>query len=185
MINATDIRNGMMIKYDDGLYIVVGFHHLTPGNKRALIQARLKSLKNGNVIQNRFRATDKIEKVFMDYRTMEYLYNDGQNYCMMDSETLEQVFIPGSVLDDYAPYMPLNSRVRVGFYEGRPVSVELPAAVELKITETTPGTKGDTVTNVFKPAKLETGLEIKVPMFINEGDTIKVDTRTGEFLSRA
>ncbi|MFQ5863464.1 MAG: elongation factor P [Candidatus Brocadiales bacterium] len=185
MINATDIRRGMMVKHDGDLYVVVDFHHLTPGNKRALIQARLKSLKHGNVIQNRFRSTDKIEKVFMDYRTMEYLYNDGQNYCMMDTETLEQVFIPGDVLEDYDPYMPLNCKVRVGFYEGRPVSVELPAAVELKVTETAPGTKGDTVTNVFKPAKLETGLEIKVPLFINEGDVVKIDTRTGEFLSRA
>lgn len=185
MINATEIRNGMMIKHDGELYIVVGFHHLTPGNKRGLIQARLKSLKHGNVIQNRFRATDRIEKVFMDYRPMEYLYKDDHNYCMMDTETLEQVFIPGEVLDDYEPYMPLNCQVKVGFYEGRPVSVELPAAVELKVIETTPGTKGDTVTNVFKPAKLETGLEVKVPLFINEGDVVKVDTRTGEFLSRA
>ncbi|MCB7129472.1 MAG: elongation factor P [Candidatus Brocadiales bacterium] len=185
MINATEIRNGMMIKHDGDLYVVVGFHHLTPGNKRGLIQARLKNLKQGNVIQSRFRVTDKIDKVFMDYRTMEYLYHDGSNYCMMDTETLEQEFLPGSVLDDYALYMSLNSKVRVGFYEGRPVSVELPAAVELKVTETSPGTKGDTVTNAFKPAKLETGLEIKVPMFINEGDVLKVDTRSGEFLSRA
>ena len=185
VINATELRNGMMIKHDGELYIVVGFHHLTPGNKRALIQTRLKSQKQGNVIQNRFRATDKIEKVFMEYRTMEYLYHDGQNYCMMDSETLDQEFLPGSVLDDYAPYMPLNSKARVGFYEGKPVSVELPASVDLRVVETSPGIKGDTVTNVFKPAKLETDLEIKVPMFINEGDVVKVDTRSGEFLSRA
>ena len=169
VINATELRNGMMIKHDGELYIVVGFHHLTPGN----------------VIQNRFRANDRIEKVFMEYRSMEYLYHDGQNYCMMDSETLDQEFLPGSVLDDYAPYMPLNSKARVGFYEGKPVSVELPASVDLKVVETSPGIKGDTVTNVFKPAKLETDLEIKVPMFINEGDVVKVDTRSGEFLSRA
>ncbi len=185
MINATEIRNGMMIKHDGELYIVVGFHHLTPGNKRALIQTRLKSLKQGNVIQYRFRAIDKIDKVFMEYHTMEYLYHDGANYCMMDTDTLEQEFLPGSVLDDYAPYMPLNSKVRVGFYEGRPISVELPSSVDLKVTETSPSIKGDTVTNVFKPAKLETGLEVKVPMFISEGDVVKVDTRSGEFLSRA
>lgn len=185
MINATDIRNGMMIKHEGELYIVTEFQHHTPGNLRAMVQAKLKSLKQGNVIQKRFRASDKIEKVFMDYRTMEYLYHDGQNYCMMDTETFEQVFLPGDVLDDYAPYMPLNSTVKVGFYEGRPVSVELPTTVALKVVETTPSTKGDTVTNVFKPAKLETDLEVKVPLFINEGDVVKVDTRTGEFLSRA
>lgn len=185
MIVANDIKKGMMIKLDGELYTVVDFHHLTPGNKPAMIQAKLKSLKAGNVITNRFRSTERVEDVYLDYREMEYLYNEGENYCLMDSETLEQFFVSKEVMGDAVNYMPHNCKVRMTFYEGRPVAVELPASVTLEVKETAPGVKGDTVTNVFKPATLETGLVIKVPLFINTGDMIKVDTRTGEFLSRA
>ncbi|HHT9119200.1 MAG TPA: elongation factor P [Candidatus Hypogeohydataceae bacterium YC41] len=185
MIVANDIKKGMMIKLDGELYMVVDFQHLTPGNKPAMIQAKLKSLRVGNIITNRFRSTERIEDVYLDHREMEYLYNDGENYCLMDSDTLEQIFVTKEILGDAVNYMPHNCKVRVTFYEGRPTAVELPSAVILKVTETAPGVKGDTVTNVFKPATLETGLVIKVPLFINTGDTVKVDTRTGEFLSRA
>jgi elongation factor P len=185
VIVANDIKKGMMIKLDGELYMVVDFHHLTPGNKPAMIQAKLKSMRVGNVIQNRFRSTERVEDVYLDHRDMEYLYNDGDMYCLMDSETMEQLFIPKEVLGDTVNYMPHNCQVRVTFYEGRPVSAELPASVVLEVKETDPGVKGDTVTNVFKPATLETGVVIKVPLFINPGDRIKVDTRSGEFLSRA
>lgn len=185
MIVANDIKKGTMIKLDGELYTVVDFQHLTPGNKPAMIQAKLKSLRKGNVITNRFRSTETVEDVYMDHREMEYLYNDGKDYCFMDSATLEQLFVAKEVLGDAVNYMPHNCSVRLTFYEGNPVAVELPSAVTLKVTETSPGVKGDTVTNVFKPATLETGLVIKVPLFINTGDVIKVDTRTGEFLSRA
>ncbi len=185
MIVANDIKKGMMIKLDGKLYMVVDFHHLTPGNKPAMIQTKLKDLKDGTIIQNRFRSTEKVEEVFLDHREMEYLYNDGGNYYLMDSETLEQMPVSKETLGDAVNYMPYNCKVMVTYYEGHPVAVELPSAVILKVVETSPGTKGDTVTNVFKPATLETGLVIKVPLFINIGDVIKVDTRTGEFLSRA
>ncbi|HHT9118056.1 MAG TPA: elongation factor P [Candidatus Hypogeohydataceae bacterium YC38] len=185
MVAANDIKRGMVIKSDGELYVVVDFHLLTPGNWRGMVQTKLKSLKQGNVIQKRFRSTDRLEDVFVEFRTMEYLYNTGEDYCLMDTETLEQIFITKAVLEEALPYMPLNSQIRVSFYEGQPISVDLPAAVTLKVTETAPGAKGDTVTNVFKPATLETGLVIKVPLFINTGALVKVDTRTGEFLSRA
>ena len=185
MIAANDIKKGTMIKLDGELYMVVDYQHLTPGNKPALIQAKLKSMRVGNVITNRFRSTERVEDVYLDHREMEYLYNDGENYCFMDSASLEQVFVTKEVLGDAVNYMPHNCKVRLTFYEGRPVAIELPSSVALKVTETDPGVKGDTVTNVFKPATLETGVVVKVPLFTNTGDVIKVDTRTGEFLSRA
>jgi elongation factor P len=115
---------------------------------------------------------------------MEYLYKDGDNYCFMDTENYEQILLPKEAVEDAMPYMTLNSQAKIAFYEGKAISVELPTSVVLKIVETDPGMKGDTVVNVYKPAKLETGLVVKVPLFINNGEIIKVDTRTGEFLGR-
>lgn len=184
MINATEIKKGQVIKVDNDLYLVVDYQHITPGNWRGMVQAKLKHLKDGNVVQKRFRSTDKIEDVFLEHRTMEYLYKEGDNYCFMDTENYEQVFLNKGIVEDAIPFMKLNSQVKVTFYEGMAISVELPPSVSLKIVETDPGMKGDTVTNVYKPAKTETGLVVKVPLYIDNGETIKVDTRTGEFLSR-
>ncbi len=184
MINATEIKRGIVLKVDNELFVVMDFQHITPGNWRGMVQAKIKSLKQGNVIQKRFRSTDKIEDVFLEHRVMEYLYQDGDSYCFMDTETLEQIFIQGDAIEAEIPYISLNSQVKISFYEGKPISVELPASVILSIEETDPGVKGDTVTNVFKPAKLETGLVVKVPLFVNQGERIKVDTRTGEFMKR-
>ncbi|MCF6158972.1 MAG: elongation factor P [wastewater metagenome] len=184
MVSATEIKKGTVIKLDNELYLVVDYQHVTPGNWRGMVQAKLKSLKQGNVIQKRFRSTDKLEDVFLDYRVMEYLYRDGDNFCFMDTENYEQVLLPKEAVEDTIPYMTLNSQVRIAFYEGKAISIELPTSVTLKIVETDPGMKGDTVVNVYKPAKLETGLIVKVPLFINNGERIKIDTRTGEFISR-
>ncbi|MGR3311202.1 MAG: elongation factor P [Candidatus Brocadiales bacterium] len=184
MINATEIKRGIVLKVDNELFVVMDFQHITPGNWRGMVQAKIKSLKQGNVIQKRFRSTDKIEDVYLEHRVMEYLYQDGDNYCFMDTETLEQIFIQGDAIKAEIPYISLNSQAKISFYEGKPISVELPASVILNIEETDPGVKGDTVTNVFKPAKLETGLVVKVPLFVNQGERIKVDTRTGEFIKR-
>lgn len=184
MINATEIKRGTVLKVDGELFTVMDFQHITPGNWRGMVQAKIKSLKQGNVIQKRFRSTDKLEDVFLEHRAMEYLYPDGDNYCFMDTETLEQIFIQGDAIEAEIPYIALNKQAKISFYEGKPIAVELPASVALTVEETDPGVKGDTVTNVFKPATLETGLVVKVPLFINQGERIKVDTRTGEFISR-
>ena len=184
MVSATEIKRGTVIKMDGELYLVVDYQHVTPGNWRGMVQAKLKSLKQGSVVQKRFRSTDKIEDVFLDHREMEYLYKDGDNYCFMDTENYEQILLPKEAVEDAMHYMILNSKAKIAFYEGKAISVELPTSVVLKIVETDPGMKGDTVVNVYKPAKMETGLMVKVPLFINSGEMIKVDTRTGEFLGR-
>lgn len=185
MISATDVRKGLILKVDGELFSVSGFNHVTPGKGRAHMQVSMKSLKQGNVIQKRFRSSDKVDDVFLEHKNMEYLYKDGNGYCFMDTETYEQVILSKEVLGDTVSFIAVNSKVEVSFYEDNAINIELPASVVLKIVETDPGTKGDTVTNVFKPAKLETGYEIKVPLFVNSGESIKVDTRTGEFMSRA
>ena len=185
MINAIDLRKGLMIKIDGELYTVSSYHHVTPGKGRAHMQVSIKSLKQGNVIQKRYRSSDKVEDVYLDHRDMEYLYQEGDNYCFMDTETYEQVFLSKDVLGDAMSYVAPNAKVTVSLYENKAIGVELPSSVTLKIIETDPGSKGDTVTNVFKPAKLETGFVIKVPLFINTGEIVKIDTRTGEFIGRA
>lgn len=185
MINATEVRKGMVIRVDDELYSVSNFDHVTPGKGRAHMQVYMKSLKNGNVTQKRFRSMDKIDDVFLEHKEMEYLYQDGDNYCFMDTASYEQITLSNDIVGAYIPYVPLNMNVEVSFYEGRAISVALPASVILKIVQTDPGAKGNSVTNVFKPATLETGLVVKVPLFVESGETIKVDTRTGEFMGRA
>jgi translation elongation factor P len=185
LINAIDLRKGLVVKIDGELYVVAGFNHVTPGKGRAHMQVSIKSLKQGNVIQKRFRPSDKVEDIFVDRRDMEYLYQEGNNYCFMDSENYEQVFLSKEVLGDAMSYIIPNSKVSVSLYNNNALGVELPSSVILKITETDPGTKGDTVTNVFKPATLETGYVTKVPLFVNTDEMVKIDTRTGEFMGRA
>lgn len=185
MINAVDIRKGIILNVDGGLFMVADFQHATPGNKRGFVQVTLKNLKQGNTIQRKFRSTDKIEDIFLDHREMEYLYQDGNSYCFMDSENFEQVFLSKSDVESAMQYITPNIKVDMSFYEGKAIDINLPSSVVLKIVETEPGMKGNTVTNVFKPARLETGLVIKVPLFIDNDEFVKVDTRTGEFLGRA
>ena len=184
MLSATELKRGTVIKMDGELYLVVDYQHVTPGNWRGMVQAKLKSMKQGSIVQKRFRSTDKVEDIFLDHRNMEYLYRDGDSYCFMDTENYEQIMLPEEAIKDANTYIVLNSQAKIAFYEGKALTVELPTSVVLKIVETDPGMKGDTVVNVYKPAKLETGLIVKVPLFVNNGETIKVDTRTGEFLGR-
>lgn len=184
MISATEMKKGGVIKLDKDLYVVVEALHVTPGNWRGMVQAKLRNLKQGNIVQKRFRSTDKVEDIFLEYRTMEYLYKEGDSYCFMDTENYEQIMLPKEAVEDAIPYMKLNTQARIAFYENKALSVELPTSVVLEIVETDPGMKGDTVVNVYKPATLETGLIIKVPLFINTGEKVKVDTRTSEFLGR-
>ena len=184
MINATEIRKGMVVKMDGELFLVLGYEHIAPGNWRAIVQAKLRNIKQGNIVQRRFRSSDKLDTVFLESKVMEYLYKQGDTFCFMDTESYEQVLLPADLVESSMPYVALNSQVRIGFYDEKPLSIDLPASVALKVAETDPGARGNSVTNVFKPAKLETGVVVKVPLFINVGDKVKVDTRTGEFIQR-
>lgn len=181
---ATDIRRGSVLILDGDLFVCTEFQHKTPGNLRGNVQTRLKSLRDGRTINRKFSSTERVEFAFLDKRACEYLYKDNAGYCFMDAETFEQFTIDEELIKDQMCYVVENAPVAVTFHEGTPVSIELPASVELKVTHTEPGAKGDTVSNVFKPATLETGLEIKVPNHISIGDVVKVSTDSGDFLGR-
>lgn len=184
MLKATDLRKGKVIKIDGKLVRVTDFQHITPGNWRGIVQIKFKDIITGNGSQRRISPEDKFEDVFLDNRKMQYLYKSGDMYVFMDMETYEQPELTEDVVGDSASYLKENDECNILFYEGAVVSLELPPLVVLKIEYTEPGVKGDTVQNVTKPAKLETGLEVKVPNHINIGDNVRIDTRTGEFVER-
>ncbi len=184
-IKATEIRKGMILEIDGDLYYVHSFTHLTPGKGQALVQTKLKNLQSGRMIDKRFSSDDKVEKASLEQREMQYLYQDGDTYYFMNMENYEQISLPKDLLGDSVNFLKPDIEISVNYYNGEPVSVELPIVVELEVIETEPGLKNATVSNVNKPAKLETGVIIQVPQFINEGDIIKVNTQTGEYISRA
>lgn len=185
MIQATQLKRGMCIKHDNDLYRVVDSQHKTPGNLRGLVQARIRHLKSGSIMEHRFRSVDMVERAFLDESAMEFLYREGDMYHFMNAETYEQVGLSDEVLGDAVNYLTPNIRLKVETYEGRPVGIELPLNVDMTVMETEPAIKGASVSNVGKPAKMETGLIVQVPPFINEGDRIKVDTSTGAYVERA
>jgi elongation factor P len=184
-IPATQMRPGMIIKHNDQLHLVFKVEHRTPGNLRAFIQAKLRNLKSGAMFEHRFRSADAIEKVTVDEMTMEYLYNDGDDYYFMNPENYEQTVLKASTLGDTVDYLTPNLQIKVSYFDGVAVGVEPPNFVELTVVETEPGLKSATASSVTKPAKLETGLIVQVPPFINEGEKIRVDTSEGAYLSRA
>jgi len=185
MPSATDIRRGSVLILDGDLYVCTDFQHNTPGNKRGNVQTKLKDLQRGATITRKFSSTERVEFAFLDKVWCEYLYKDGQSYVFMDTETYEQHHLQADVVGDQMPFLVENARVQVTFHDGRAISLDLPGSVELKVTHTEPGIKGDTVSNVYKPATLETGLEIKVPNHVGVGDIVKVSTQTSEFQGRA
>jgi elongation factor P len=184
-ITATQLRPGMIIKHNGELHSVFKVEHRTPGNLRAFIQAKLRNLRTGAMFEHRFRSPDSIEKITVDEVAMEYLYSDGEGYHFMNTETYEQIALNDDVLGDAVEYLTPNLQIRIEFYDGKPVGIELPQTVDLAVVETEPGLKSATASSVTKPAKLETGLVVQVPPFINEGDKIRVDTAEGAYLSRA
>lgn len=184
MLPATQLRRGMTIVHNGDLYKVVSFQHVTPGNWRGMVQTKLRNLKTGSLIEYRFRSEDRVERVVLEETEMEYLYNDATDYYFMNTETYEQISIPAEILGDSVFYLTPNTKIQVEFYEGKPVGIELPLVVELKVVSTEPTLKGATVDRGSKPATLETGLVVQVPPFIQEGDVIKVDTTEGKYLSR-
>jgi len=179
------MRPGMVIKFNNDLYSIFSVNHRTPGNLRGFVQARMRSLRSGTMIEHRFSSEDKVEKAILEEHEMEYLYDDGEYFYFMNTENYEQMHLTKELLGDATEYLIPQLKVSVEFYEGKPMSVELPPTVDLTVVETEPGLKGSTVSNVTKPAKMETGLIVQVPPFINEGEKIKVDTAEGTYLSRA
>jgi elongation factor P len=184
-IEYSDVRKGMVIVGEDNqLYYVVDRSLHTPGNWRAILTLRLKNLKTGMVNEKRFKPEDKVETAFLEKREMEYIYPEADGFVFMDTETFDQVTLSADMVGDLMPYILPNTRAMVTFYEGKPLSLELPPTVELQVVETEPSVKGATAAAQYKPAVLETGLKISVPPFIEVGEKIKVDTRTGEYLER-
>lgn len=182
-MNVNDIKKGMVIEYNNTRWIVVDYQQVKPGKGPAYLQTKLKNLKSGAVLEQRLRPSEKVEQVFLEKRDMEYLYEDASGYVFME-ETGEQQIIDRDLIRDIIGYIRPNMPVKVIFVEGKALSVDLPTAVELEVTETDPAIKGQTATNQYKPAVVETGLKVMVPPFISIGDVIRVDTRDGKYLDR-
>ena len=185
LIPATQLRVGMIIQHQNDLWRVMNVVHVTPGNWRGMVQTKLRNLRSGTQTEYRFRSEDKPERVTLEQHQMEYLYESDGQYHFMNTENFEQIALEPDALGDAMHYLIPNSRIEIEFHEGRPMGVSLPKTVDLRVVETTPGLKTATVTNVLKPSKTETGLVVQVPNFISEGEVIRVDTETGEYLSRA
>ena len=181
---ANDLRPGMVIRHNGELFAIHKAEHRTPGNLRAFVQARMRNLRSGAIADHRFRSTDEVERAIIDETEMQYLYADGDTFVFMNTENYEQLHLHKEVIGDRAQYLMPDVMLKVEFYEGRPIDVQLPATVDLKVIETEPGIKSASATNVMKPAKLETGLVVGVPAFIGEGETIRVDTSEGTYIER-
>ncbi len=184
MISTAQFKNGMTIEIDGTIYQIVEFQHVKPGKGGAFVRTKLKNYRTGAVIDKTFRAGESVEQARVNRRSMQYLYSDGSGYVFMDTETYDQINIPESALTEEKKYLKENMNVLVAIHEGEALGVELPTAVELEITHTEPGVKGNTASGATKPATLETGVVVQVPLFVNVGDIVKVDTRTGEYITR-
>ena len=185
MIPATQMRPGMVIVFNKELHSVFSVTHRTPGNLRGFVQAKMRNLRSGSMFEHRFSSEDRVEKAVLEEHEMEYLYDDGDYYYFMNTESYEQMHLTKEILGDAPHYLIPQLKVVVEFYEGKAISVELPATVDLTVVETEPGLKGATVSNVTKPAKLETGLVVQVPPFITEGEKIRINTSEGTYQERA
>lgn len=185
LINATQIRSGMVLQYEGTLHRVMTMDHVTPGNWRAIIHVKMRNLKTGSQVEKRFSSDDKIEKAELDQHTMQYLYSDPHGHHFMNTETYDQMALPDEALGEALPYLLPDQEVSMFFYEGNPVSVDLPTSVVLEVVETQPQMRGATATASYKPAKTNTGLTVQVPAFVEVGQKIKVDTRDGKYLERA
>jgi elongation factor P len=183
-LSTNDLRNGMSLDLPDGLYSVVEFQHVKPGKGGAFVRTKLRNVRTKAVVERTFRADEKVEQAVIDKREMQYLYRDQGQYVFMDNESYDQMHVDSSTLATAASYLKEGDSAILQMYDGEIVGVELPATVELTIAETEPGLQGDRVSGGRKPATLETGLVVQVPLFVNPGDRIRVDTRTGEYNTR-
>ena len=184
MLSAGDFRNGMTIELENNIYQIIEFQHVKPGKGAAFVRTKLKNIKSGGVVEKTFRPTEKFPQARIDRKDMQYLYSDGDLYNLMDMETYEQIALDSSAIGDALKFVKENEVVKICSHNGNVFAVEPPLFVELVITETEPGVKGDTATGATKPATVETGATVYVPLFVNQDDVIKIDTRTGEYLSR-
>ena len=184
-VSTNQFKNGMHISLEGGVWRIVEFQHVKPGKGGAFVRTKLKSLDTGSVVDRTFRAGEKFPRIHTEVKNVQYLYEDGSDAHFMDEETYEQFALPRGEVATELQYMQPSSSVQMLWVDGRPAGAQLPAAVELAVAETEPGVKGDTVSNVTKPAKLETGAVVQVPLFVNAGDRIKVDPREGRYISRA
>lgn len=184
MVSVNDLRTGMTLEIDGELFSVIEFMHVKPGKGSAFVRAKLRSIESGAVLDRTFRAGERVSRAHIETKEMQYLYNTGDEYFFMDTETYEQLAMDRALLGDVVYFLKENMNIDVQFHKGRQIGVDLPTFVELKVTQTDPGFRGDTATGGSKPATLETGLVVQVPLFINEGDVLRIDTRTKEYLSR-
>jgi elongation factor P len=184
LITANDLRKGMMIRVDDELFAVFEYQWSKPGKGGAFVKTRLRNIKKNTLVERTFRATEKVEDIYIDKRKMQFLYSDGESSVFMDLETYEQESILNEIIEDQRRFLKEGQEVDVDFYKGEIIGVELPTFVKLAVTHTEPGVKGDTATSSYKPCTLETGTQVHVPLFVNENDTVKIDTRTGEYVER-
>ena len=184
-VSTADFKKGLKIQFDGQPYSIVDFQHVKPGKGGAFVRTKLRRIEDGSVIDKTFRAGEKFRPVRTESKRMQYLYDSGDETVFMDTDTYEQFSLPHSAVEDALPYMEPSSTVQMLEVDGNPAGVQLPASVELAVSETEPGVRGDTVSNVTKPATLETGAVVQVPLFVNVGDRIKVDPREGRYISRA
>jgi elongation factor P len=185
LIQATQLRPGMILEYNKDLWRVMTITHITPGNWRGMVQTKLRNVKTGTQTENRFRSEDRVERVILSQVKMEFLYQDGDEFHFMNTETFDQITIPKELIDDVVPFLTPTMKVEVEFHENTPLNVNLPKTVNLKVVQTDPGMKSAAVTNTLKPATMETGLVVQVPHFVQEGETITINTETGEYMARA
>ena len=184
LIQATQLRPGMIVEYNKDLYRIMTITHITPGNWRGMVQTKLRNVKTGSQTENRFRSEDRVERVILSQVMMQFLYQEGDDYHFMNTENYEQITIPRDLIEDVVGFLIPNMEVQVEFYETTPLNVTPPKTVDLKVERTDPGMKNAAVTNTLKPATMETGLVVQVPHFVNEGDVITINTETHEYAGR-
>lgn len=185
MVTAGDFKKGLTVEFDGGVWIIVDFQHVKPGKGAAFVRTRIKNIMTGAVLERTFNPTDKMPKAIIETKEMQYLYGDGDLYYFMDTETFEQIGLTHEQVEDAIPFVKEETNVTVRFFKGAPFSVAAPNFVELKVTETEPGFRGDTATGTTKPATVETGYTLQVPLFVEVGDVLRIDTRNGEYMERA
>ena len=185
MISVNDFKTGLTIEVDGDIYTVIDFQHVKPGKGAAFVRSKLKGLRNGNVVEKTFRAGENVSRAVIDNRAMQYLYNSGNEYTFMDNETFDQITLSEKQLEWEKNFLIENMNINISSYQGEIIGIQLPNSVELKVIETEPGVKGNTAQGATKTAKVETGLNVQVPLFINEGDVLLIDTREGKYISRA
>ena len=184
MIDVNDLRKGVIFELDGNLYRVVDYQHHKPGRGNAIIRVKARNLRTGSNIERTFQSGDRVQDVRLDFHNVSYLYNDGENFYFMDNETFDQQVVPAAIVGDYAGFLKDGMELKLTFYKGEPLDIDLPTSVDLKVVYAETAIRGDTATGVTKKVRTETGLEVRCPEFVKEGDTIRVDTRTGEYITR-